>query len=193
MDINSLLSGSIGQQIVGTAAKQLGIDESQAQSAVSTAVPVLLSALNKNAQNGGAEAISSALEKHDGGILENITSLFGQSSNQQDGLGILSHILGDKQKDVETVISQKSGLNTNQVTQILALLAPVIMGFLGKQKGSQGLDSNGITNLLGGLVNGSGSSEGINLGGLEKLLDQDGDGKLGASDVMGMLGGLFKK
>jgi len=194
MDLTSLLQGSIGQQIVGSAASQLGINESQAQTAVGAAIPFLLSALNKNAQNGDANGIESALNKHDGSILDNLSGFLGQGGNQQDGLGILGHVLGGNQNNVTNSISKESGLDTAQVLKILALVAPIVMGFLGKQKQENNLDSNGIAGLLGGLVNGSNSaSGGINLGGFEKLLDQDGDGQLGASDVMGLLGGFFKK
>lgn len=196
MDFTNLIQGAIGQQVVGSAAKQLGINESQAQTAVAAAVPFLLSALNKNAQNGGAEGISNALNQHDGSILDNLSVFLGQGGNQQDGLGILGHVLGNKQQNVESAISQQSGLNIQQVTQILALVAPIVMGYLGKQKQSNELDSNGITGLLGSLVGGASTQanqSGINLGGFEKLLDQDGDGKLGLGDAMGLLGGFFKK
>lgn len=196
MDFINLIQGAMGQQIVGSAAKQLGINESQAQTAVAAAVPFLLSALNKNAQGGGAEGISNALNQHDGSILDNLSGFLGQGGNQQDGLGILGHVLGNKQQNVESAISQQSGLNMGQVTQILALVAPIVMGYLGKQKQSAGLDSNGIAGLLGGLVGGSTTQtnqSGVNLGGFEKLLDQDGDGQLGLSDAMGLLGGFFKK
>jgi len=196
MDFTNLIQGAMGQQIFASAAKQLGINESQAQIAVAAAVPFLLSALNKNAQGGGAEGISNALNKHDGSILDNLSGFLGQGGNQQDGLGILGHVLGNKQQNVESAISQQSGLNTAQVTQILALVAPIVMGYLGKQKQSAGLDSNGIAGLLGGLVGGSTTQtnqSGVNLGGFEKLLDQDGDGQLGIGDAMSLLGGFFKK
>ena len=196
MDFTNLIQGAIGQQIIGSAANQLGINESQAQSAVSAAVPFLLSALNKNAQNGGAEGIFTALDNHNGGILDNLSGFLGQGGNQQDGLGILGHVLGNNQQNVESAISKESGLNMGQVTQILALVAPIVMGYLGRQKQSEGLDSNGIAGLLGGLVGGSNATAnqgGINLGGFEKLLDQDGDGQLGLGDAMGLLGGFLKK
>ena len=196
MDFTNLIQGAIGQQIIGSAANQLGINESQAQSAVSAAVPFLLSALNKNAQNGGAEGISAALDNHNGGILDNLSGFLGQGGNQQDALGILGHVLGNNQQNVESAISKQSGLNMGQVTQILALVAPIVMGYLGRQKQSEGLDSNGIAGLLGGLVGGSNTTSnqgGINLGGFEKLLDQDGDGQLGLGDAMGLLGGFLKK
>jgi hypothetical protein len=119
MDFTNLIQGAMGQQIVASAAKQLGINESQAQTAVAAAVPFLLSALNKNAQGGGAEGISNALNQHDGSILDNLSGFLGQGGNQQDGLGILGHVLGNKQQNVESAISQQSGLNMGQVTQIL--------------------------------------------------------------------------
>ncbi|MFV0139420.1 DUF937 domain-containing protein [Empedobacter falsenii] len=196
MDFTNLIQGAIGQQVVGSAAKQLGINESQAQSAVAAAVPFLLSALNKNAQTGGAEGISNALKQHDGSILDNLSGYLGQGGNQQDGLGILNHVLGNKQQNVASAISQQSGISVGQVTQILALVAPIVMGYLGKQKQSEGLDSNGIAGLLGGLVGGTSTQSnqgGVNLGGFEKLLDQDGDEQLGLGDAMGFLGGFFKK
>lgn len=39
MDFTNLIQGAIGQQVVESAAKQLSINESQAQSAVAAAVP----------------------------------------------------------------------------------------------------------------------------------------------------------
>lgn len=197
MDFSSLIQGAIGQQVVSSAASQLGIDQKQAQSAVAAAVPFLLTALNKNAQSGGAEGISNALSQHNGSILDNLGGFLSQGGNQQDGLGILGHVLGNKQGNVEQAISQQSGLNTSQVVSVLAMVAPVVMGFIGKQKNEQNLDSNGLTGLLGGLMsNQSTAANGISLGGFESLLDQDGDGKVDASDLMGLgsklLGGFLK-
>ena len=194
MDLSSLLQGAMGQQIVGAASKQLGINESQAQSAVGAAIPFLLSALNKNAQSGGANGISNALNQHDGSILDNLSGFLGQGGNMQDGLGILGHVLGSNQETVANNIGKQSGLDSGQIIKILALVAPIVMGFLGKQKQAQGVQPDGIAGLLGGLVGGTNQAAGgINLGGFEKLLDQDGDGQLGASDVIGLLGNFFKK
>ncbi len=197
MDFSSLIQGAIGQQVVSSAASQLGIDPKQAQTAVSSAVPFLLTALGKNAQGGGAEGISNALNQHNGSLLDNLGGFLSQGGNQQDGLGILGHVLGNKQQNVEQAISQESGLNTQQVVKILAMVAPIVMAYLGKQKNEQNLDANGLTGLLGGLMGGKTAANGISLGGFESLLDQDGDGKVDSSDLMGLgsklLGGFLKK
>jgi len=196
MDISNLLQGAVGQQMVAGVMNQLGIKNEQAQMAVSAAVPFLLTALSKNAANGDAQNINRALEtKHDGSILDNLGG-FLSSGNFSDGAGILSHVLGGKQAQVENAIGQSSGLNSSQIGQLLPMLAPIVMGYLGKQKNEQGLDAGGLTNLLGGLVGGAAHSNQREMSTIERLLDQDGDGNA-MDDVMDLgskfLGSFFKK
>ena len=188
--ITNLLSGDFGQQITAGISKQTGASEAETQSVVSTALPALLGALQNNASSGqGAQGILGALaSKHDGSILDNISGFLG-SNDTSDGNGILKHVLGDKQGALEQGIAGKTGVSSGKVSKILAMLAPIVMGYLGKQSRSNNVsDGNGLNNLLGGLMGGqSGSNV---LGG---LLDQNGDGKLGVDDVGGLLGGLFGK
>jgi hypothetical protein len=59
---------------------------------------------------------------------------------------------------VKNGLSAKTGISSDQVGSVLATLAPIVMGYLGKQKQSSG---GGLGDLLGGLVAGSsGSSAG---------------------------------
>ena len=192
MDISSLLQGPMGQQMINGVANQLGIKNEQAQMAVSTAVPLLLSALNRNASSGDAQNIANALERdHNGSILDNLGG-FLNGGNFSDGASILGHILGGKQVQVENAIGKSSGLNTSQIAQILAMVAPIVMGYLGKQKQSNGLDASGLSTLLGGLVGGATQSNQREMSTIEKLLDRDGDGSV-IDDAMDLLGGFFGK
>lgn len=196
MDLTSLLQGPMGNQLLQTVTNQLGINENQAQSAISSALPILLTALNQNAAKGDAQNIEHALEKHNGSIFDNFAGFLSGGVNQQDSLGILGHILGNNQTKVEKSISDSSGLSSTQVMSVLTILAPIVMNFLGKQKQQNGLDEQGITGLLGSLLGGNNSQSGTNLSGFEKLLDQNGDGKI-TDDLMDLgskfLGGFFKK
>ncbi len=45
-------------------------------------------------------------------------------------------------------MSKNSGLDVGQVAQLLITLAPIVMGYLGRQKQQQGLDSGGLSNML---------------------------------------------
>ncbi len=117
-----------------------------------------------------------------------------------NGDGILGHILGNKRAGVEAGISQASGMDTSQVAKLLPMLAPIVMGYLGKMKQQEGLDAGGLASVLQQERQDMTAREPA-LGGLMGMLDMDGDGdvmddvgKLGkALGDSGLLGGLFGK
>lgn len=195
--ILDLLNSDIGKTIVSGVAGSTGTDTNKTSSVLTMALPVLMKAMERNASTPeGAEGLMGALSnKHDGSILDNLGGLFGggvDSSVKQEGAGILGHILGAKQNGVEQVISQKSGVDAGTVSQILKIAAPILMGYLGKQKSESNATSSGdLSGLLGGLLGGNSASSEQNF--LEKVLDADGDGSV-VDDVAGMfLGGDKKK
>lgn len=194
MNLSDLVQGAVGQQLIGGLSQQLGVKDQRVSSAISMALPFLLSQMNKNAQSQkGAESFSRALNDHQGSALDNVASILS-SPNMADGLGILGHVFGNKQNQVAQNIGQQSGLSAGNVMQILATLAPVVMGFLGNQKQQNNLDSGGVTNLLGGLLGGMQQSNQSEMSMIERMLDQDGDGSLmGEAMDLGskLLGGFF--
>jgi len=161
-------------------------------------MPVLMGAMQKNASTPeGASGLLGALSgKHSGGgILDNLGGLFegGVEDNvTNDGAGILGHILGGKQPAVENALSQKSGMDSGSVSQILKVAAPILMGVLGKQASQNNVsDANGLSSMLGGMLGGGQGSKEQSL--IESFLDADGDGSI-LDDVAGMvLGGGQKK
>lgn len=153
-----------------------------------------MGALARNAAKPeGATALHEArANDHDGSVLNNVTGAVNRT-DLTDGNAILGHVLGDRRSAVETGVSKLSGLGGQQVTQLLAMLAPVVMGALGKMQRQQSLDPSGLATAL------AGERQGLdkvlpNLGGLAGLLDADGDGQI-LDDVLGKvtgaLGGLF--
>lgn len=189
-NILDLLKGSLGKEVVDGISRNTDASSEQTQAVISNALPALLGGLQSNAgDSNGAQGILNAISsKHDGSILDNISGFLG-SNDTSDGNGILGHILGSKQGAVEQAISGKTGVSSGTVSKIMAMLAPIVMGFLGKQSRSNNIsDGNGLSNMLGGMLGGQ-SGSGI----LGSMLDQNGDGKLGIDDVGGLLGGLFGK
>jgi hypothetical protein len=97
---------------------------------------------------------------------------------QADAGGILGHILGSDQGQVAQDVSQKTGLGMGQVAQILMFLAPIVMGYLGRQKQQQNVGADGLGGLLGGLLGGSQPQSAPSAGGsiIGSVLDRDHDG-----------------
>ncbi len=187
-----LLNSPMGKQIISGVSGSTGQSESSTGSVLSMALPVLMGAMKKNVQTPeGAAGLMGALSgKHDGSILDNLGGLFNggvDNSVKQDGAGILGHLLGGKQAEVENALSSKSGMDAGAVGDILKVAAPILMGVLGKQTRQSGVnDGNGMNALLGGMLGGQ-PQENQSL--ISSLLDADGDGSI-LDDVAGMvLGG----
>jgi len=205
-----LLSSPMGKQLISGVAGQTGQSTDQTGSVLSMALPLLMGAMKKNtATPEGAQGLMNALSgsKHDGSLLDNLGGLFSGGVDQSvmdDGAGILGHVLGGKQSQVENALSSKSGMDAGTIATILKVAAPLLMGYLGKQKQQQNVsDANGLGSMLGGLMGGSdGGQKQQSL--IESFLDSDGDGSI-LDDVAamalggkkggigGLLGGLFGK
>ena len=190
-----LLSSPIGKQLISGVASQTGQPENKTADVLSMAMPLLLGAMKKNVSSPqGAEGLMNALSsKHDGGLLDNLGGLFGGGVDQSvinDGAGILGHVFGGKQANVENALSQKSGLDAGSVAQILKIAAPLVMAYLGKQKAQSNVnDAIGLNSLLGSMLGGQPAQ---NQSLITTLLDADGDGSV-LDDVAGMVMGTSKK
>lgn len=202
----------MGKQLISGVAGQTGQPESKTADVLTMAMPLLMGAMKKNTSTpGGAQGLMNALSsKHDGGILDDLGGLFGGGVDQNvmnDGAGILGHILGSKQPQVENALSSKSGMDAGTISQILQIAAPILLGYLGKQTRQQNVSSpDGLNGLLGGLM-GGGKAASKQQSLIESFLDSDGDGSViddlagmvlnsGGSNkggLGGMLGGLFGK
>ncbi len=192
-DLLGTLSQQVSSQVATQISRQLGTDAGTTASAINAALPMLLGAISRNAATpGGAKALDKALDNHDGSVLTDLVGAVTNPATRSDGAKILGHVFGGKQANVQQGLSQLSGLSAENSAQLLAMLAPVVMGALGQTKRTSGLDADGLATILGGQRQGIDSS----LGGLVKFLDFDGDGSV-VDDVMDMgskmLGGLFGK
>ncbi len=204
MNLTDLLQGQLPEDMLEQLSTQIGgADKQQTAMAASGIMTTLVSALARNASNEqGASAIANALDRdHDGSVLENLAGLLGgqtasQNNRALNGAGILQHILGDRQNGAIDMISQMSGLNSSQTGNMMQMLAPVVMGMLGKTKREQGLDVGGLVNLLSGAANSRQAQSNPAMSMVTQLLDRDGDGSA-MDDIarigMNVLGNLFKK
>jgi hypothetical protein len=189
------LTQQLMQQLAGGGLSQIsqkiGVDEQTAGSALSAAMPLLVSALANNASNPkGAKALSKALKKdHDGSILNDMPGFLGNPQAAK-GAGILEHILGGQQPVVTQGLAQGTGLDSNQIGQLLQIAAPLVMGALGQQQQQQGLNANGLSAFLGDQQQQAQQSNPDMMSMLNTLLDVNQNGSA-LDDVLGMVGKLF--
>lgn len=197
--ILDLLNSDLGKQIVSGVSKDTNQPQDKTAQVVSMALPLLMGAMKRNANSQeGASGLMGALDnKHDGSILDNLGGLFNGGVNEEvkiDGLGILGHVLGGSQDNVVGALSKKSGMDSGNVMKILSVIAPIVLGYLGKEKRKQNVQSqSGLDGLLGDML-GGGKQQNKQQSLIESLLDGDNDGSI-IDDVAGMVlgGGNSKK
>ncbi|HEL5337465.1 TPA: DUF937 domain-containing protein [Stenotrophomonas maltophilia] len=184
------LQGAPLQQV----SQQLGISDTQASGAISAALPVLMGALGNNAsQPQGAQALLGALQNNHSGL--DLGSVLGSvlggggggGGAASDGAGILGHIFGGNQQKVETGLAQATQLDSGRTSQLLQILAPIVMAFLAQRLGGGQADAGSLSQALGQEKQQVQQQGGLAGG----LLDQDGDGQLGVGDLLKIGGSLL--
>lgn len=177
----------LGPAGVSQIATGLGADESAVNGAVAAAIPAIVAGMANNSRDPrGADSLSNALNNHSPSIFGDLGALLG-AGGSSDGAKILGHVLGGRQPAVEQNLSQQSGVSIDLIMKLLPILAPLVMGYLSKQKQDQGLDSGG----LGQVLNAERQQTEVRqpgLGGLASILDADGDGSV-IDDIIGGLSG----
>lgn len=156
MSLIDLITGNAGNQVASEAENKFGISKNQVIALLAVAAPLVISYLKKKSQENSeeADALNNALDKdHDGSILNDPSQA---AARQQEGGSILDHIFGGQKATVENQLSQNTGISMDKIGPIMAMLAPLIMGYIGKQKQSSGVTSGGgLGDLLGGILGGA--------------------------------------
>lgn len=196
MDITKIIMDQLGENGLSAMAEKIGADKKQTASALEGIMPTLLGAMSNNSQSeSGASGLLGALDRdHDGSILDDITGFITGGDNNS-GSGILRHVLGDNQSAVEQGLSAKTGLQSNQISSLLTMVAPILMGYLGKQKKqsnnqSGGFDLGGLSSLLGNWAGEADKNTGLDLNDILKVVG--GLGGKSSGGLGGLLGNLFK-
>jgi hypothetical protein len=120
-----------------------------------------------------------------------LSGLFGGSSanpRSSNFMGILNNVLGRQNvAPVQQGVSQATGLESGKVGTLMAMLAPMVMGGLGKVKQQQGLDAQGLARVL------DDERQDIErqvpeARGISRFLDSNRDGKVDMKDDIAKVG-----
>lgn len=116
-----------------------------------------------------------------------------------DGGGILDNIFGSNKEETARQVSESSGLSMSKVLPLMATLAPILLGMMGKAKRQTNTDAGGLGGALRDIATrGQSNPRDVapDLGLAGTLLDRDGDGQV-MDDILGMgakmMGNYFRR
>ena len=216
-----VLARQLDGNAVNTLSQRLGASPQQTQAATAGVVQTLLGAMARNVQNNPrqAQSIERALDRDNhAALLDNLGALLGGggaagagnvNARALNGMGILRHVLGNRTGRVADQVGRSTGLSAGQVGQLMVMLAPLVMGALGKSRqansGARAGGGGGIADILGSVLGGGGLFGGVQAAPqqaprqrsfLDAVLDRNGDGN-SSDELMQMgtqlLGGLFRR
>ncbi len=165
MDLNTIITSLTGNNMIGEIAKKFNIDPTKIINVIKAAIPKLLAAMQKNVGTAaGAASLTQALSNHAGQ---------GFNINIEDGLKILQKIFGGNLGSVVSNLSSQTNTPNDQVSNILASVAPNLLSMLGKQNAG-----GNVVNMLGSILGGGGNT---------------GNGNTAGKVLGGLLGKIFKK
>lgn len=191
---------------IGAIARELGVDESTAESGAAALLPAILGGFKgqAQAQPGGLGGLIGMLGGMGGGGL--LASVLGAGpSNIDAGNDVLGQIFGSKDvsRTVAADAAAKTGLSSDLLKKMLPLIAMAVAGYMANQASgpqpaptqNEGGGLGGMLgSVLGGMIGGGQQTvppAGGVMGGLGSLLDMDRDGNP-LDDIIGMAGRLAR-
>jgi hypothetical protein len=161
MQLNDIIGQLGGFQAM---ARELGVNEGQAQSGVSALLPAVLGGFKRQAQSNpaGVEGLGEMLGRlGGGGLLDNVLS--HEPTDLGRGDAVLGQIFGSK--DVSRTVAQsaaeRSGLHPSLLQKMLPMVAMLAAGYMAKQRGMSGHGAASGTAPFGSAPFGAGPADGL--------------------------------
>ena len=138
--------------MIAKIASVLGLDRSVAQKAIAGAIPALLASLADVASTpNGARQLTNTLTQQSDSLesMKNLVGGAGQNLVADSGTNMLSGLFGGGTMDtMAQTIGKFSGIGEGTSKSLLGMLGPVVLGTLGQQQRSMGLDASGLASQL---------------------------------------------
>ena len=214
MNLLDMIMQAQGGATAQQAGQTLGLDQSQAQTAITALLPAISSALKQNTQTPqGLAGLLGALQNGNHSQYVDQPATLGNAQTVTEGNAILGHLFGSKEvsRAVAGRAAEQTGISSDILKKMLPLVATMAMGSLSKQTQAPdmksqlaglamqqmlggGAKAGGLGGMLGGLLGGGAkkqqrqaqASHQQSMGMLGKMLDADGDGS-SMDDILGMV------
>jgi OOP family OmpA-OmpF porin len=133
----------------------IGESPANTQKAVDGAIPsVLAGLLNFASSNpeGPARLISLLTQGNYTNLLGNLSGLLSGGSSTQDllktGNDLLGILFGSRLGALTDLVANSSGIKSTSASSLLSLIAPLLLGLIGRETASQGLNASSLVSLL---------------------------------------------
>jgi Bacterial protein of unknown function (DUF937) len=149
----ALVTRFLTPDMMARIASALGLDFSVAQKAIGASIPAILAGMAGIASKpGGSQQLSNALAQQSPSVLDNLMNVVGGSGQKafvDGGASTLSSLLGGGvMSALASGIGKFAGISGTASNSLLGMLGPIVLGVLGKQQRSAGLDAGGLASLL---------------------------------------------
>ena len=138
--------------MIAKIASVLGLDRNVAQKTIAGAIPALLASLADVASTpNGTRQLNNTLTQQSDSLesLRNLVGGAGQNLVADTGTNMLSGLFGGGTLDtMAQTIGKFAGIGEGTSKSLLGMLGPVVLGALGQQQRSMGLDAGGLASLL---------------------------------------------
>jgi OmpA-OmpF porin, OOP family len=157
MQVNLLdtIKSQIGSELIEKAANFVGEEGSVTKKTLELIMPALLGGITQQAKepNAVAALLSNFKEGgHDGSIFDTVGNLLGGGSATQgfldSGEAIVNGLFGNKTSGIVDWIAAFTGIKTGSASGLMSMVAPLVMGAIGKQVVGGNLGLSGLTSLL---------------------------------------------
>lgn len=155
-NIISELGNLVSSQLVKSAANSLGESEGGISKVIGALTPTVLGGLlNKSKDASGFGQIFDMLSKKENtNYLDNLSGLIGGGNlahnDPKDAAGgLLGSLFGNKMGGILDTVSGIAGVKRSSTSSLLGMVAPMVMGYLGKKISTDGLNASGLASLLG--------------------------------------------
>jgi outer membrane protein OmpA-like peptidoglycan-associated protein len=148
------VKGYLTPDAVRSASSLVGESESSTRQTLNGAVPTVLSGLaNMVSTRDGATGLASLIRDGSfGSVVDNVGSLFSGGSATSSILSVGPHLLGKifggNSSQVTDLVARSGGVSNSSASSLMSLIAPLVLGVLGKRAAAQGLDASGMANSL---------------------------------------------
>jgi hypothetical protein len=125
----------------------IGAGEGATRSAVTAAVPALLSTLSRMASGSGADKLVSAMNRFDAGAVGDMAK--HPAALMEQGGGLLASLLNPSTLSaIVSTLSKFSSIAPGAMQKLLGFLMPLIMGAVMKGLGGKAPSTQGLANLF---------------------------------------------